>query len=127
MGLKNVTTSNGKGIASNGTTAVDIYTAPSGTKDPGGNTSPGYGAWCHAVRLFNSDTILHDVQIHNIPNGQSLGNDTMCERVSLPAGQVIRVLLDKEWLGPQDKLQIKLGEAISSTQVYARPQATEST
>lgn len=126
MSIKNVTTANGKGTASNGTTAVDVYTAPASLKDPGDNTSPGYGAWCHSLRVYNSDTVLHDVQLHNIPSGQSLGNDTILERINLSAGQAYR-WEGKEWLAPSDKIQVKLGEAHTSTAVYVRPQVSENT
>ena len=125
-GLKNVTTSDGKGVASNGTTAADLYTAPASLKDAGQNSSPGYGAWLQSMRVYNSDTVQHDCVFHNLPSGLSIGNDTIFERVTIPAGASYR-WQGKEWLGPSAKVQIKLGEAHTSTAVYTRPQVVEST
>ena len=112
-----------KGVASNGTTAATIYTFGTSLLNP--DDSSGYGGVIDAIDIYNSDTVQHDVFLHLIASGGSLGNDTLIKPIkALPAGEGVRVI------GPfrakdSATLQVKLGEAHTSTAVYVKAEVSE--
>lgn len=112
-----------KAVASNGTSAVTIYTFGTSLLNPDG--SSGLGGIVDAIDVFNSDTVQHDVQLHVIASAGSLGNDTLIRRINpLPAGQSVRVR------GPfrardSATVQVKLGEAHTATAVFIKTEISE--
>lgn len=111
-----------KGVASNGTTAVTVYTFGISLVNP--DAAAGYGGILDAVDVYNSDTVQHDVKLYLIANAGSLADDTLIDRFTLGAGQKLRVV------GPyrvkdSATLQVKLGEAHTSTAVYVKAEVSE--
>lgn len=114
--------SSDKAVASNGTTAATIYTFGTSLLNP--DDSAGYGGIIDAIDVYNSDTVQHDVKLYLIASGGALADDTLIVRFPLPSGQSIRIV------GPyrakdSATLQVKLGEAHTSTAVYVKPEVSE--
>jgi hypothetical protein len=112
----------GLGIASNGTTAVTLLTFGTPLVGPDGTAGP--GGIIDAIRVHNSDSISHIVELHLVPNADAAGDDTLMERVIVPADTVYR------FLGPERApalsfVQVKLGEAHSATPVYCKIDVSE--
>lgn len=112
-----------KAVASNGTTAVTVLTFGTGLQNPDG--SAGFGGVIDDIDVYNSDTVQHDVMLHLIANGGSLGNDTLIERITVPAGQKAPRFLGPYRAKDSAILQVKLGEAHASTPVYVKAEVSE--
>jgi hypothetical protein len=110
------------GIASNGTTAVTIYTFGASLKMPDGAAGP--GGIVDKVRLYNADTVVHRVELHLVPNGDTADYDTLIENITLGVGEVFHYA-GGDRMPSQATIQIKLGEAHTTRAVYARPDVSE--
>lgn len=110
------------GIASNGATAVTIYTFGANLKMPDGNAGP--GGILDQIRVYNADTIAHIVELHAIPAADAADVDTLIERITLAAKEVYRYV-GGDRMPSSAFLQIKLGEAHSTAAVYAKADVTE--
>lgn len=111
-----------KAVASNGTTAATVYTFGASLLNP--DASAGYGGVVDAIDVYNSDTVQHDVKLYLIASAGSLADDTLIDRFALPAGQKIRLT------GPYRAkdaatLQVKLGEAHTTSAVYVKAEVSE--
>ncbi len=109
--------SGGLGIASNGTTAATIYTFPSSLLSPNGASGP--GGIIDMVRVYNHDTIVHDVELHLVPNGDAADVDTLIAKMRMAPEQIAR-FIGPERAPSQATLQIKLGAAHTTNPVYAK-------
>jgi len=112
-----------KAIASNGTAAVTVFTFGTGLLNPDDSAS-GFGGIIDAIDVYNSDTVSHDCKLYLIASGGSLDDTTLIERFTLPASGKIRIP------GPyrckdSATVQIKLGEAHTSTAVYTKVEVSE--
>lgn len=110
------------GIASNGTTAVTLYTHGASLKMPDNASGP--GGILDQVRVYNADTIAHRVELHLVPSGGAAGFDTLIENITLGAGEVYRYV-GGDRMPSGAFVQIKLGEAIATRQVYAKADVSE--
>lgn len=110
------------GIASNGTTAVTLFTFGTGLKSPDNATGP--GGIIDAIRVFNSDTVAHSTELHAVPSGGAVGNDTMLEKITLGPGEAYRYI-GGDRMPDSATVRIKLGEAHTSTPVYGKVEASE--
>lgn len=122
--VKYKTSTNDVSVASNGTSAVTLYTFGTGLVNPDG--SAGYGGIVEAVNFVNRDTVQHGYRLHLIPDGDALGDDTIIDQGILAAGEAYR------YLGPERSkdsgvLQLVLTEAHTTNPVYAKPSLTEIT
>lgn len=113
---------NGVGVASNGTSLVDVYTFGSGITMPDGAT--GAGGIIDLVRIDNQDTVAQIVELHLVPSGDAAGADTRFFRDTLQAGEVFR------YRGPERttagaKIQMRLGAAHTTNPVYAKADVSE--
>lgn len=112
-----------KAFPSNGTTAATVYTFATGLLNPDG--AAGFGGVIDAIDVYNSDTVQHDVVLHLIASGGSLGNDTVIERITVPAGQKAPRFIGPYRCKDSAILQVKLGEAHTSTPVYVKAEVSE--
>jgi hypothetical protein len=110
------------GIASNGTTAVTIYTFGTGLVGPDGSTGP--GGIIDRIRVANRDTVAHTVQLHAVPSGDAAGDDTEIDRITLGAGEVYHYI-GGDRMPDSAFLQIKLGAAHTTNPVYAKADVSE--
>ena len=110
------------GIASNGTTAVTIFTFGTGLVGPDGATGP--GGIVDGIRVYNADTVAHDVELHAVPSGGAVANDTMIDKINLGPGEAYRYK-GGERMPDSATLRIKLGAAHTTNPVYAKPDVSE--
>lgn len=111
------------GIASNGATPVTLYTFGASLKMPDGASGP--GGCIDRVRVNNRDTVMHTVELHAIAPTDSLGDDTMFERVPLAAGEVYHYIGGGDRYPSGTIIQIKLEGAHTTNPVYAKPDVSE--
>lgn len=112
----------GLGIASNGTTAATIYTFSASLLSPDGTSGP--GGIVDMIRVYNADTIVHDVELHLVPSGDSADYDTVIARMRLAPGQVSR-FYGPERAPAQATIQVKLGAAHTTRAVYVKADVSE--
>lgn len=110
------------GIASNGITAVTIYTFGASLKMP--DEASGPGGILDQVRVYNADTIAHRIELHLVPSGGAASWDTLIENITLGAGEVYRYV-GGDRMPSSASLQIKLGEAHATLAVYAKADVSE--
>ena len=108
-----------KSVASNGTTAATVYTFGTGLLNPDGSTA-GFGGIVDRIICYNSDTVQHDVQY----SVGAAAADTIIARFTLPS--LASVIIPGPFRGKDSvTLQIKLGEAHTSTAVYTKVEVSE--
>lgn len=112
----------GLGIASNGVAAVTIFTHGAALKMPDG--AAGAGGIIDQIRVYNADTIAHRVELHLVPAGDAADFDTLMENLTLAPGEVYRYT-GGDRMPASAFIQIKLGEAIVTRQVYAKADVSE--
>lgn len=102
---------------SNGTTVVTLFTHGTGLKNPDGTS--GYGGVLDRVTFYNNDTVAHWVWLYRVPAAGSATLSTVIERVSVPSGA--SYILEGPFYSTDSAFyQFKLGDAITSDQVYAQ-------
>lgn len=110
------------GIASNGVTAVTLYTFGTLLLMPNG--SSGAGGIVDQIRVYNHDTVAHIVELHAVPSGDAADFDTLMDRVILQSKEVYRYE-GGDRMPSSAFIQIKLGEAHTTSPVYAKVDVSE--
>lgn len=112
----------GLGVATNGTSAVTVYTFSANLKGPDGVSGP--GGIIDAIRVYNADTVVHTVELHLVPNGDGADFDTLIDSQTVQAGEVYR-FVGPERAPSQATIQAKLGEAHTTRAMRVKADVSE--
>ena len=121
--VRNKTSASRRAVASNGITAVTVFTFGTSLVDPDGSAS-GLGGILKRTRLYNPDTVGHRVKLHLVPSGGALGVDTVIYDNIVGVNCVDYCEFIEE-AADGDFLQVVLGEAATTTQVQIKPVVSE--
>jgi hypothetical protein len=113
---------NGIGVASNGTSGVVVHTFGAALKGPDAVAGP--GGIVDMVRVYNSDTIAHIVNLYLIPPSQSGSGATIIDRITLQPNEIYR-FVGPERAPSSTQIVMTLGEAHAAAAVYAKADVSE--